>query len=77
MSMTPAAEMPAESTAGDRASVVVRMALRAFGDGQRAADWLTQPSDLFDGQAPLDFAKASVAGCARVCQVLDRVTHPD
>jgi hypothetical protein len=47
------------------------MALRAFGDGVLAADWLAQPNDAFGGYSPLFLAKESVAGCAQVCQVLD------
>jgi uncharacterized protein (DUF2384 family) len=69
--MTRGAETSTESTPEDRACVVVRMALRAFGDGMRAADWLAQPNDVFGGYSPLFLAKESVAGCARVCQVLD------
>ena len=60
-----------ESTADDRAKLVVRMAIRAFGDGVRAADWLVSPSERFGGRTPLSIAKESMVGCARVCQTLD------
>lgn len=42
------------------------MALRAFGDGTETAEWLSQPSGLFDGQSPLFAATTSDAGCARI-----------
>jgi hypothetical protein len=61
----------AESNPQYRANLAARMALRTFGDGVRAADWLVQPNDLFAGFAPLFVAKDSVSGCARVCQALD------
>jgi uncharacterized protein (DUF2384 family) len=69
--MTRGAEISTESSPEDRACVVVRMALHAFGDAVRAADWLAQPNDAFGGYSPLFLAKQSVTGCARVCQVLD------
>jgi uncharacterized protein (DUF2384 family) len=69
--MTRGVQTSTESTAEDRACLVVRMALRAFGDGVLAADWLAQPNDAFGGRAPLFVAKESVTGCARVCAVLD------
>jgi uncharacterized protein (DUF2384 family) len=69
--MTRGVQTATESTPEDRACVVVRMALRAFGDGVLAADWLAQPNDAFGGYSPLFAAKESVAGCARVCQMLD------
>jgi len=62
-----------EPTPEYRASLAARMALRAFGDGVRAADWLVQPNDLFAGCSPLFVAKASMFGCARVCQALDQL----
>ena len=60
-----------DSTPEDPARLVVRMAIRAFGDGVRAGDWLAQPSEMFNGEAPLFVAKESVAGWARVCEVPD------
>jgi uncharacterized protein (DUF2384 family) len=61
----------AESTPDDRAYLVARMAIRAFGDCIRAADWLVQPSTALAGRSPLTVAKDSMIGCARVCQALD------
>jgi hypothetical protein len=61
----------AESNPDYRANLAARMAIRAFGDGVRAADWLVQPNELFAGFSPLFMAKESVSGCARVCQALD------
>ena len=61
----------AESNPDYRANLAARMAIRAFGDGVRAADWLVQPNDLFAGHSPLMLAKESVSGCARVCRALD------
>ena len=69
--MSPVAETPTESTADERACLVVRLATRVFDDGLQAADWLSRPNTLFDGQSPLCVARASVAGCAMVCQMLD------
>ncbi len=60
-----------ESTPDDRAYLVVRMAIRAFGDSVRAADWLVQPNTALAGASPLSVAKASMVGCARVCQALN------
>lgn len=34
-----------------------------------------EPNDLFDGEAPLLVARASVAGCARVCQALESLVE--
>jgi len=62
------------TTAEERACLAVRMAIRAFGDGQRAADWLVKPNDVFGGHSPLFVAKMSEAGCALVCQTLDSFT---
>jgi hypothetical protein len=62
------------STAEERACLAVRMAIRAFADGQRAADWLVKPNDVFGGHSPLFVAKMSDAGCALVCQTLDGFT---
>jgi uncharacterized protein (DUF2384 family) len=73
--MTSNTQTPGESTAEDRARVAVRMATRAFGDGTQAANWLSEPSDWFDGHSPLFVATASSAGCARVCQFLDSVVN--
>jgi uncharacterized protein (DUF2384 family) len=64
------ASLFSEATAEDRARLAVRMAVRAFGDGSRAGQWLAEPNSLFDGESPLLVAKASVAGCARVCEIL-------
>ena len=61
----------AETSPDDRAELIVRLAIQAFGDGIRAADWLLEANDLFAGQAPLAVAKTSDAGCAKVIQVLD------
>ena len=72
--MTQDAVAVAESTADDRARLVVRMAIRAFGDGARAADWLVQPHDLFGGRSPLTVARESTSGCTPVCAVLDERT---
>jgi uncharacterized protein (DUF2384 family) len=69
--MTPITDPATESTADDRARLVVRMALRAFGDGTQTAEWLSQPSRLFDGHSPLFTATTSSTGCARVCRLLD------
>jgi uncharacterized protein (DUF2384 family) len=69
--MTDSATAVAESTADDRAKLVVRMAIRAFGDGVRAADWLVQAHDLFAGRSRLSVAKESALGCTRVCAMLD------
>ncbi len=66
----------AESTVDDRVRLVVRMAVRAFGDGSTAGEWLAEPNAEFDGESPLLVAKASVAGCARVCHALDELTSP-
>jgi uncharacterized protein (DUF2384 family) len=71
--MATGTETLTESTPDERARLVVRMAIRAFGDGQVAADWLVQPSDLFGGLPPLFVAKQSMIGCARVCSVLDEL----
>lgn len=60
-----------ESTPDDRAYLVARMAIRAFGDCIRAADWLVQPSIALAGRSPLMVAKDSMVGCARVCQALE------
>jgi hypothetical protein len=38
-----------DSTADDRARLVVLMAIRAFGDGVCGADWLVQPNDELGG----------------------------
>ncbi len=59
------------STPADRASLVARMAMRAFGDSVRAADWLVLPNVALFGRSPLVVAKDSMVGCARVCQALD------
>lgn len=69
--MTPIVDRPTESTAEERVRLAVRMAIRAFSDGNQAADWLSQPNGLFDGYSPLFVATLSTEGCARVCQVLD------
>jgi uncharacterized protein (DUF2384 family) len=68
--MTHCAEPLSESTPDDRARLVVRMAVRVFGDATRAADWLIQTNDALGGQSPLFIAKDSMVGCARVCQAL-------
>jgi uncharacterized protein (DUF2384 family) len=69
--MTDGAGVVIESTADDRAKLVVRMAIRAFGDGVRAADWLVQPNRLFAGRSPLSVARESAWGCTRVCALLE------
>jgi uncharacterized protein (DUF2384 family) len=63
-----------ESTVQERSRLVVRMAVRAFGDGSRAGEWLAAPNEMFDGDSPLLVAKASVSGCARVCRLLESLT---
>ncbi len=73
--MTIDTESAHESTMEERAELVVRFATRVFGDGLRAGDWLAKPNKLFDGEMPLLVAKASVAGCARVCQALDSMVE--
>jgi hypothetical protein len=45
MIVTQRSDAVLDSTADDRARLVVRMAIRAFGDGVRGADWLVQPND--------------------------------
>ena len=62
-----------DSTADDRARLVARMAIRAFGDGVRSADWLVQPNDGLGGQSPLFIAKESMVGASRVCQMLEEL----
>ncbi len=69
--MRGSAAIAIESSARERATVVLRMATRAFGDGARAAEWLAKPNVVFDGRAPLVFATESMAGCAQVCEYLD------
>lgn len=73
--MTPITDPAIESTADERARLVVRMALRAFGDGTQTAKWLSQPSGLFDGHSPLFVATTSSTGCAHVCRVLDSLVE--
>lgn len=62
-SLSPAAE--------ERATRVVRAAIRAYLDGVKAADWLVTPNTAFDGRSPLSVAKKSEGGCERVCAALD------
>ena len=62
---------PRESPADERAVVVVRMAVRAFGNGESAGAWLAQPNELLGGDPPLIVARLSVGGCAQVCRILD------
>ena len=66
-----------ECTAHERALLVVRMAIQAFGCGDQAGNWLLKPNGLFDGVAPLSVARLSVEGCARVCRLLDDLAATD
>jgi len=65
----------AECTEHERALVVVRLAIQAFGDGDHAGNWLLKANGLFDGVAPLVVARLSVEGCARVCSMLDELAE--
>ena len=70
--MTPIANTPTASTADERVRLVVRMAVRAFSDGNQAADWLSQPNGLFDGYSPLFVATSTTGGLAYRGKSLER-----
>ena len=69
--MTDSIESILAATADERAETVVRLATRAFGDGLKAAAWMSKPNRLFAGRAPLALARESAPGCASVCEFLD------
>ncbi|MCV4342262.1 MbcA/ParS/Xre antitoxin family protein [Pseudomonas capsici] len=47
---------------------------QVFGDRAKAAAWLSTPSQLFGGVAPIDFVKEQ-KGLQRVSEVLTQIEH--
>jgi uncharacterized protein (DUF2384 family) len=62
------------STQGERAELVLRMAMRVFGDATHATEWLAEPNGTFGGRAPGTLATDGNTGCMQVCQYLDAVS---
>lgn len=63
--------MTAAAEKEDRSMQAVRGALRAFGHGVPAAEWLGSRNAVFDHSAPLYVAQQSNLGLVRVLAVLD------
>ncbi len=53
---------------------VWQKAEQVFGDRAKAAAWLSTPSQLFGGKAPIDFVKDQ-EGLERVIEVLTQIEH--
>ena len=53
---------------------VWQKAEQIFGDRAKAAAWLSTPSQLLDGKAPIDFVKDQ-DGLERVIGVLNQIEH--
>jgi uncharacterized protein (DUF2384 family) len=62
------------STQRERAQLVLRMAMKVFGDEAHAAEWLAEPNGTFGGRAPGILATEGTTGCMQVCQYLDAVS---
>ncbi len=54
--------------------LVRQKAEQVFGDKAKAAAWLSTPSQLFGGKAPIDFVKDQ-EGLERVIEMLTQIEH--
>lgn len=60
------------SLAEEPVHLIVRAAVRAFGDGVRAAEWLAAPNPALEGRRPIIGVRERPEDCQTVLRLLGR-----